>query len=267
MLLLTKILTLLVYPLSLGLWMLGIGVWWQMRGNRAGAGILTFLAFAVIYAASTEYGAEALARPLEGRFAAFAPEELPSADAIVLLGGVNHGETRFGRGYDYGHAVDRVFAAHELYQTGKAPLILISGGQTDALQVPEARVIADTLIALGVPESALLIEDAAQTTYDNAANAAPLLIAADHQHILLVTSAVHMRRALAVFRAQGFEVTAVPTDHEIPRFAPFLPGWLPTVERLSRSTRAVHEWVAYSVYNATGKLAPVAPVADVSDQT
>ncbi len=267
MLLLTKILTLLVYPLSLGLWLLGVGVWWQMRGNRAGAGILTFLAFAVIYAASTEYGAEALARPLEGRFAAFAPEELPNADVIVLLGGTNQGETRFGRGHDYGRAVDRVFAAHELYEAGKAPLILVSGGQTDALQVPEARVIAETLMTLGVPESALIIEEAAQTTYENAVNSAPLLIAANHQHILLVTSAVHMRRSLALFRAQGFEVTAAPTDHEIPRFAPFLPGWLPTVERLGRSTRAVHEWVAYSVYKATGKLAPVVPVAEASDQT
>lgn len=267
MLLLTKILSLLIYPLSLGLWLLLVGVWWQLTGNRAGAGIATFMALVIVYGASTEYGAEALARPLEGRFAAFAPEELPNADAIVVLGGANSGETRFGRGYDYNGAVDRVFAAHELYQAGKAPVILISGGRYSSVEVPEAHALRETLELLGVPESAILIEDTSKTTYENAVNSAPMLIAANHRHILLVTSAVHMKRSLALFRAQGFDVTAAPTDHQIPRFEPFLPRWLPTVERLERSTRAVHEWVGYWVYEATGKLAPVSPAAPESIQT
>lgn len=267
MLLLTKILSLLVYPLSLGLWFLLIGIVALTRGNRASAAIQTFLAFAIIYSASTEYGAEALARPLEGRFAAFAPEELPKADVIVLLGGANTGETRFGRGGDYNQAVDRVLLAAELYHAGKAPVVLVSGGRADALQVPEAHALAVTLQQLGVPESALMIEDKSRTTYENATQSAPMLIAASHRHVLLVTSATHMRRALALFRAQGFVVTAAPADHEIPRFSPYLPGWLPTVERLARSTRAVHEWVGYWVYEATGKLSPVTPMAPSSTQT
>lgn len=267
MLLLTKILSLAVYPLSLGLWFLLAGIIALTRGNRASAAIQTFLAFAIIYAASTEYGAEALARPLEGRFAAFAPEELPNADVIVLLGGANLGESRFGRGSDYNQAVDRVFTAFELYKAGKAPVILVSGGRSDPLQVPEANVLADTLKMMGVPESALLIENTSRTTYENATQSAPMLIAANYRHILLVTSATHMRRSLALFRAQGFDVTAAPSDHEIPRFPPYLPGWLPTVDRLARSTRAIHEWVGYWVYEATGKLSPVTPAAPQVDQT
>jgi uncharacterized SAM-binding protein YcdF (DUF218 family) len=98
-------------------------------------------------------------------------------------------------------------------------------------------------------------------------NTTPLLIARNYRHILLVTSATHMRRALALFRAQGFDVTAAPADHEIPRFEPYLPRWLPTVDRLGRSTRAIHEWVGYWVYEVTGKLAPVVPSAPVPSQT
>ena len=133
MLFLTKLLSLLIYPLSLGLLLTGFGLYSLVRGNRAAATLNVLLAFGILYAASTEYGAEALARPLEGRHAAFAPEELPNADVIVLLGGANFGETKFGRGSDYNQAVDRVFAANELYGAGKAPLILVSGGRVDPL--------------------------------------------------------------------------------------------------------------------------------------
>ena len=74
------------------------------------------------------------------------------------------------------------------------------------------------------------------------------------KHILLVTSANHMRRALAVFTAQGFVVTAAATDHQLPLLVGPLPGWLPTHDRLARSTRAIHEWVGYWVYTWLGYL-------------
>jgi len=60
---------------------------------------------------------------------------------------------------------------------------------------------------------------------------------------VLVTSALHLRRAAARFRAQGFEVTPVPAD-EIAPDHPWQPEDLvPRGARLTHVGQAVHEWV------------------------
>jgi len=250
---LTKILSLLVYPLSLGVLVLALSIAAASVGRRGSSWVLAVLALGLLYFPSTEFGANALMEGLEGRHPAFLPEELPEADAIVLLGGATEGASRFGRGTDYNHAADRLLVAAELYFAGKAPVILVSGGALPPERT-EAELMADTLKALRVPGNALLLETASLTTADNAVMSAELLAAAGHRHILLVTSGAHMRRALALFQAQDLQVTAVATDHQIPRYPSVVPGWLPQADHMARSTRAIHEWVGYWVYDLSGKL-------------
>jgi hypothetical protein len=167
MLLATKLLSLLVYPLSLGLLLLLVAVISGAIGRRGLSWLMTLLAFLVIYFPATEFGSEALMQPLEGRHPAFSPEELPAADAIVLLGGASNGPARFGRGADLNDAADRVMFAAELYFAGKAPIILISGGAPTTLP-PEAELLAQQLQALQIPRKQLLLESQSLTTYDNA---------------------------------------------------------------------------------------------------
>ena len=250
----TKLLSLLVYPLSLGLLLLLISVLTGIFGKRGLSWLMAFLALLVMYLPSTEFGSEFLMQPLEGRHPAFAPEELPVADAIVLLGGAGHGESRFGRGTDLNDAADRMVFAAELYFAKKAPVILISGG-SETPRLPEAELLSQQLQALQVPRSQLLLETGSRTTYDNAVMAAEMLKNGGFRHILLVTSGAHMRRALALFEQQGLQVTAAAADHQIPKFDdPYIPGWVPTYTRLARSSRAIHEWVGYWAYDNTGKL-------------
>ena len=254
MLLATKLLSLLIYPLSLGMLLLLIAVISGAIGRRGLSWLMTLLGFLVIYFPATEFGSEALMQPLEGRHPAFSPEELPAAQAIVLLGGASNGAARFGRGADLNDAADRVMFAAELYFAGKAPIILISGGAPETMQ-PEAELLAQQLQALQIPRKQLLLETQSRTTFDNAVMAGEMLKNAGLQHILLVTSGAHMRRSLALFERQGLQVTAAATDHQIPKFSdPYIPGWIPTYSRLSRSSRAIHEWVGYWAYDNSGKL-------------
>lgn len=254
MLMLTKILSLLVYPLSLGLVLLFVSILSGVTGRRGFSWLMAFLAFVVLYVPSTDFGSEALLLNLEGRHPAFSPEELPNADAIVVLGGSSYGEARFGRGADLNSAADRIFTGAELYFAGKAPVILLSGG-SEPPELPEAELMAQQLTSLRIPRSALILESKSRTTHDNAVNSAAILKRAGYQHVLLVTSGAHMRRSLALFEKQGLQVTAAATDHQIPKFRDSLvPGWLPTYYRLARSSRAIHEWVGYWVYDLTGKI-------------
>ena len=254
MLTLTKILSLLVYPLSLGLLCLLISLLAGVVGRRGFSWLMALMGFLIIYLPATLFGSNALVAPLEARHPAFSPEELPEADAIVLLGGASDGESRFGRGGDLNNGADRLTTTAELYFAGKAPVILISGGAEPG-QIPEAELLAQILKGLRIPASAILLEPNSRTTYDNAVMSGELLKNAGYSHILLVTSGVHMRRAITLFQNQGLQVTGAATDHQIPKFQDSLvPGWLPTYYRLARSSRAIHEWVGYFVYDLTGKL-------------
>ena len=256
MLLLSKILSLLIYPLSLGLFLLIAALFLRLTGAGRLANLLTVLVTVWLYVCATEFGASQLLGPLEAAYPAFADEELPRADAIVVLGGGVSGETRYGLGGDLNQAADRLWRGAALYRAGKAPVLVLSGGAVVAGGLPEAALMAQKLRGFGLPDTAWIEESRSRTTRENAQYSRALLADKGVHHILLVTSASHMRRAAAVFTAQGFVVTAVATDHQQPLRVGPVPGWLPTLDRLARSTRAIHEWVGYWVYSWLGYLTP-----------
>ena len=263
MLMVTKILSLFVYPLSLGLFFVGLSLWGQLRGNRAAAGLCTFLAVAVLYFPSTQMGVEMIAAPLEARYSAFSPEELPNGDVIIVLGGGIEAEGQYGRWGDLNDAADRVLVGAELWKAQKAPRIAVSCGASRG-SVPGAIRSRDVLLRLGVPSESIVLEETSLTTRAEAANLVTLLSGA--QHVLLVTSALHMRRAAALFDAQGFKVTAVATDHRVHQYPGLIPGWMPTVDHLSTSTAAIHEWVGYWIDEQLGRFEPAERELSSSDK-
>ena len=123
----------------------------------------------------------------------------PRADVIVLLGG---------------RAPERVERAAQLFLAGDAPRILVSGaGDT----LDNQRV----LLARGVPEPAIQLEDQSQSTRQNALFSLPLLRAMHAQKVILVTSWYHSRRALHSFRYYGPGLTfySCPSHFAIDRTA------------------------------------------------
>lgn len=168
---------------------------------------------------------------------------LPSAEAIVVLGG-GTSPLQFGQTYpNLGPASDREWHGVRLYEAGKAPLVVLSGGHDAEYSASSsAEAMRRFMQALGVPDSALLLEPHSRNTTQNAHYTANLLGERGIEHILLVTSALHMPRSIALFEAQGFQVTPAATDHEVRP----LPGWrlwTPNTNALDGSSRALKEIV------------------------
>lgn len=166
---------------------------------------------------------------------------LPQAQAIVVLGGGIQPPELATQWPDMMDAADRVWHAARLYHAGKAPLLVLSGGSNPAVSASsEAAAMRLLLSDLGVPASAMVLEERSRNTRDNARYTAELLRPRELSRILLVTSALHMRRAQALFEAQGLTVTPVATDHETRnRFD--LTDWLPSADALNGSARAMKE--------------------------
>lgn len=243
----TKLLSLLVYPLSASLLLTFIGLF--LLGLRRYRSAMYFLlpAAAWLYLCSTALFAEFLMGALEQGYTPQAMSVTASADAVVLLGGGTRGYAHLGTFADLNQHADRLVHAAALYRANKAPVILVSGGALRGGE-HEAGQMRDILRIMGVPDQAILLEKQSLNTYDNAVFSAQLLRERGMQRVLLVTSAFHMRRAERLFLAQGLDVIPAPTDFQRLVTPGVLPRWLPGAGNLVRSSKALHEMVGYQVY-------------------
>jgi uncharacterized SAM-binding protein YcdF (DUF218 family) len=193
---------------------------------------------------STPAASLALRSHLESQYPDIPVAMLPLAGAIVVLGGTVTPPDAPGRVVDLGGGADRVWHAARLYKAGKAPLILLSGGSDPAYTLmSESQAMQVFLRDLGVPESAMLLEQQSRNTRQNAENSARLLHERGCNRILLVTSALHMERALREFESQGLEVIPAVTDREAGEPPPIPWRYLPDADSLSASARALKELV------------------------
>jgi uncharacterized SAM-binding protein YcdF (DUF218 family) len=214
---------------------------WRRAGAAAGV-----LALGWLWLWSTPVVSHALRAQLEAQAGPAAVEAVPAAAAMVVLGGGVGGARGAARPYpDLLPAADRVWHAARLYHAGKAPRVLLSGGITRQDEPSEAQSMRLFLRALGVPDAAIVREDDSMTSGANAQRAAAMLRPRGVDTVILVTSALHMRRARAEFERAGLKVTPAPTDFESLGRAVEARDWLPSADALDGSGRAFKEWVGY----------------------
>lgn len=125
-----------------------------------------------------------------------APEQLPEAQAIVILGG-NSGSN----GALIGETAERFAHGASLFEAGTAPRLVLTGGGMP----PVAPDMANAARTAGIPEDALLIEAASQSTLQNALFTADFEALDKTQPIILVSQRYHLPRAWASFRWAGFQ--------------------------------------------------------------
>jgi uncharacterized SAM-binding protein YcdF (DUF218 family) len=243
----SKILTLLVYPLSTSLLLCLLALLLMLtRFTRTACCTLLF-ATAWLWLCSTALFADYLMGTLERGVVPRAMSAIAPEPAIVLLGGAMRGDTHMGTFADLNEQADRLVYAVALYKAGKAPLLLLTGGAIVGGRT-EAEQMRDLLAVMGIPDNGMLLENQSRDTHDNAVFSAKTLKERGIHRVLLVTSAFHMRRAVALFEAQGIEVVPAPTDYQQLVSEAVVPGWLPMVSNLSRSTHALHEMIGYQIY-------------------
>ncbi|OSM02365.1 hypothetical protein MAIT1_02500 [Magnetofaba australis IT-1] len=216
------------------------------RGRRWG-GTALLLSWAALWALSTPALSSRMLYVLESRYPPMAIESLPAADVIVVLGGFVRPPQGLRLQAELSGAGQRLLHAHRLFQAGKAPVILLSGGaiQWRGHEQSEALFMANILRDWGVPESAIHVEAGSRTTVENAINSGRWMRDHDVKRALLVTSALHMPRALAAFAKQQTQVIPVSADllsDDVTQEL-LLIDFLPDAEALTNSSRALHEWL------------------------
>ena len=127
----TKLLSLLAYPLSQALLLCLLGLLLMALGRKHMAFASVSLAVTWLYLCSTGLFAGFLMGLLEDAYPSKAMSSVEPADAIVLLGGAMRGDAHMGALPDLNQQADRLVHATALYKAGKAPLILVTGGAAE----------------------------------------------------------------------------------------------------------------------------------------
>jgi uncharacterized SAM-binding protein YcdF (DUF218 family) len=221
------------------------------------------LALIVLLLGSNSWVANSLVRSLEWQHIPVG--KLPTADAIVLLGGATKSAFPPRPAVDLSEEGDRVLYAAQLYREGKAPVVIASGGRIDwrGGGLAESSDMADILVSLGVPNAAILQDSKSLNTYQNAVNVRQIMQEQGIRRVLLVTSAMHMPRSLRIFQRQGIEAIPAPTDFLItqqeinePSSSPqaTLLNLVPDADQLQNTTRALKEYIGTVVYHLRGWL-------------
>lgn len=176
------------------------------------------------------------------------------ADLIVLLTG----------GMTYGGPIGwlpkaesyrRAAVAFELQdRLGTRVPVLISGGKTAGVQYPsEADVVQRFLDRRRAEITPVILEEASSNTYESALQVAALAQKRGAKDIFLVTSELHMLRALAVYRGRGMDVVPFPVL-TLPRGNLRGRDYLPTWEGMSLTATALYEILGLLDYMLTGKM-------------
>jgi uncharacterized SAM-binding protein YcdF (DUF218 family) len=149
---------------------------------------------------------------------------------------------------------ERTLEAARLYHLVNPRWVISSGGRVlaDDPDLPAAHVMRDALVQLGVPADRVVLEDSSRTTRDEATAVKALLPSLGVDHVILVTSAVHMRRSVGVFNSVGLAV--IPA---IARGAPHIADggwltWLPSGDGLDESQAVSHEVLGLAYYWVRG---------------
>ncbi len=259
---LSKLLPLFIYPLGLACGLLFISL--LVSYNRKVNSVLVISALIILWLCSTTGFSNMLARSLELKY--LPPDEIPVSRVMVVLGGGTEPAISPRTTVEINGAGDRVIYAAEVYRDGKSEKILLSGGSIEWLgdgNTTPADDMAALLLDMGIPQEALILENTSRNTYENALYTKEILEAEGIEQILLVTSAMHMPRAVALFENQGFDVIPLPTDFNVTEkvssssnndFIGKFIDILPNAGNLSLTTNAMKEYLGYAIYKIEGWL-------------
>jgi|LauGreSBDMM110SN_4_FD.fasta_scaffold00183_5 uncharacterized SAM-binding protein YcdF (DUF218 family) len=159
----------------------------------------------------------------------------------------------------FNDGTDRMLQAIDLFKRGISDKIIYTGGADTIFGAyePEAEMSKTFMVKCGIPDSAIVIETKSINTYQNAAFTAKMLEKKDpnfkNKKYLLVTAGYHMRRALACFEKQGFNVDGYSTDPRSMRSKnTVLNTLLPNYGGFQTWTYLVKEWIGLLVYKLKG---------------
>ncbi len=237
MFMMKKIISALINPASILTLLLFITLICSFFNKRRATIALLCCTLIITYTLSITPTANYLSGTIEHRYHVL--KTLPkNARYLVVLSGGDNSSPNTGINAINSITLNRVIAAEALSRTRLEhhPVdIIVSGGRRDAA------AMRTTLISIGFPNQRIIVDNRANDTKDSAKNLKPIL---KHQPFVLVTSALHMPRAMQLFQGQQLKPIAAPTNFiSYNRRAIKAANYFPSFSNLSEVSSVEHEYL------------------------
>jgi uncharacterized SAM-binding protein YcdF (DUF218 family) len=237
---------------------MGAGLLLLPRRRRAGTAVL-WATLIIFYLLCTNVMVYLLSVPLQRMIppplAAARRQELEPEAIVILAGGVFRPGRLRPRAELTQESWRRLWRGLEIYLElkGKVPLIYSGGSGNPFEPDPVGAVLArDHVRALGIPEGDFSLETASRNTFESAREVRRLLDerfpGVKNHRFILVTSAVHLPRALEAMRRDGLRPLPAPCDFPAASFSLGYFSLVPRAANFALSTAAVHEWLGIAGY-------------------
>lgn len=223
---------------------------YRIGRNLIGLVVLIFLAFGVF-----PFGRDALVI-LENKYPPLTA--LPAqVDGIILLGGAIETSLPAPHGLPQtnDHA-DRILEFARLANQFPDARLIFTGGSADITQTgaKESDLFPPLLSLLGIAPERMTYENKSRNTYENAIFSKYLATPKPKENWLLVTSAFHMPRSVAIFESAGWPVIPAPADYKTDGKLRILPNGLNVAGNLSDFSTALRELIGMAAYTISGKI-------------
>ena len=243
---LTAVIMQFLAPPLVFIWLALLGL--ILRGSYYGRRCM-FVGILLLWISSIPAVGVFLSRPLLATNTDWKISDLDGARAIVVTtGGYFPAEKRF---IPEGNSLRRGDYGAWLHQQTGLPL-LITGGSTFHPQAPAESVVLRE--QLGLEEESVMVEKESLNSYEHAVNLERGFREKDwDRKIVLVSSAMHMRRLSATFRAKGFEVFAVSVNDRVTWARDHMDSWksfIPSSTGLEIFSRAFYSYAGILSYLA-----------------
>jgi len=199
----------------------------------------------------------ALTLPLEMRFAPWTPVQGAPTGMIVLGGAINPQVSAAHGQISLDASAERLTSAVALAREYPNARIVFSGGNAQLIGGrAEGGFALRFLEQLGVPRDRVTIEEKSRNTAENAIYCRRLIAPKQGERWLLITTAMHMPRAVGAFRQVGFSVEPYPVDYQLTGWRAL---WALGSGSMGMTDAAVHEWLGLVAYRLTGRAATLFP--------
>jgi uncharacterized SAM-binding protein YcdF (DUF218 family) len=221
---------------------------WKRRARVLGIALLLFF--------SNEFMANEVIAAWELPATPYA--DIHTYEAAILLTGVTvpNPNGPADRVY-FALGADRLTHTVELYKLGIVKRVIVSGGSGKIVDdgSREALLLKNAMRMMGVPDSVIYTDASSDNTYQNAVESKKIMdkLGLKDEQCLLITSAFHMRRALACFKKAGVTIDYFTCDFRShPRS--FMPNilFVPSLEAIHIWQKMLKEWMGFVAYKLAG---------------
>jgi len=246
----------IILPLPiLWLFIIAIFILCKRRNHKA---IRILLAVALTWFAliSTPFVPDMLAESLENQYEVMDDEKIENLNKplhILVLGAGKTNDQRLQLTNRLSEtAVVRLMEGVRLYK--KLPgSKLITSGYTREKGLTQAELLAHAAHIMGVDTTDIRTQNKPENTWQEALEY-QRLFGRDSVQLILVTSAMHMPRAMYLFQKAGLDPIPAPTDHLVKKSKHVDPWfWMPSSANINKMEIVIHEYVGLAWYKCGGK--------------